>query len=253
MEWFEKWFASPLYLELYSKRNEEEAKTLIDLIQRNIPLIPNKSKTLDICCGAGRHSIELARRGFSVTGFDLSRYLINVAKNSFKSEKEKTLNVSFLIKDMRKFNFKNKFDVAINIFTSFGYFEKDVDNFSVFRNIALSLRRNGYFIFDFLNSYNIKRNLVPLTISKHIDPKGKYFRLIQKRRIENKFLIKDIYINNEKEIPAFSEKIKLYLKDELKDAMIENGLQPLKEFGDYFGNSFKKFNSTRIIIIAKKV
>ena len=65
MDWFNKWFSNKLYLELYSKRDDEEARTLINLIQRKIRF-PLGAKALDICCGQGRHSIELAKRGFDV-------------------------------------------------------------------------------------------------------------------------------------------------------------------------------------------
>ena len=71
--WFEKWFSDKLYLDLYQHRDEEDARWIINLLQRSIAVKTNAS-VLDIACGSGRHSIELARRGFDVTGFDLSGY-----------------------------------------------------------------------------------------------------------------------------------------------------------------------------------
>ena len=157
--WYKDWFSSKFYLELYKHRDEAEAKDIINLIQRKISLRTD-SKVLDVCCGAGRHSLELAKRGYEVTGFDLSKFLISEAKKNFKSSKESSLNVKFLLKDMRSFHFEKKFDIAINIFTSFGYFESDGENFKVFENVSNSVRKNGYFVFDYLNAGFLKANLV---------------------------------------------------------------------------------------------
>ena len=86
--WFEDWFSSKLYLELYSHRDDKDAREIINLLQRSIP-INIHSSVLDIACGAGRHSLELAKRGFDVTGFDLSGFLISEAKKNLKNSKEK--------------------------------------------------------------------------------------------------------------------------------------------------------------------
>ena len=112
MDWFTKWFSNKLYLDLYSNRNDEEARTLINLIQRNI-FLSSGDKVLDICCGSGRHSIELARRGYDVTGFDTSKYLISVANQSKKETKDRNIKVKFLIKDMRHFDFAESFPATI--------------------------------------------------------------------------------------------------------------------------------------------
>jgi 2-polyprenyl-3-methyl-5-hydroxy-6-metoxy-1,4-benzoquinol methylase len=87
-EWYKDWFSSKYYLELYKHRDDKEAYDLINLIQRNVNLV-NGGKVLDVCCGSGRHSIEFAKRGFDVTGFDLSDYLIGQAnkhKEKLKTE-----------------------------------------------------------------------------------------------------------------------------------------------------------------------
>jgi len=113
--WFEKWFSDKLYLDLYQHRDEEDARWIINLLQRSIAVKTN-ARVLDIACGSGRHSIELARRGFEVTGFDLSEFLINEARKNLKNSGEKNMKVKFLIRDMRDFNFRNTFDIAVNIF-----------------------------------------------------------------------------------------------------------------------------------------
>ncbi|HMS33316.1 MAG TPA: class I SAM-dependent methyltransferase [Ignavibacteria bacterium] len=244
--WFEKWFSSKYYLELYQHRDEEDARWIINLLQRSIP-VNTRSKVLDIACGSGRHSLELARRGFDVTGFDLSKFLISEAKKGLKVSKEKDLKVKFLIKDMRYFNFKNSFDIAVNIFTSFGYFENDEENFRVIRNVSDSLKSGGYFVFDFLNKRYLEDNLISITKQKHGNTS-----VIQKRKIENGFVKKIITISEGDNILEFNETLRLYSLNEFKKAFESYGLKIHLLFGDYFGNRFNENKSQRLIIIAKK-
>lgn len=246
-EWFEKWFSSKYYLELYSHRDEEDARWIINLLQRSIPF-STQSRVLDIACGAGRHSIELARRGFDVTGFDLSPYLIGEARKVLKDSKEKGLRLNFKILDMRYFNFKGNFDIALNIFSSFGYFDDDDSNFSVFRNASDSIRQNGYFLFDYLNKDYLLKNIVPSSTTS----KGKY-KIIQKRNVTGNFVRKEITIKDGKLTAGFEERLKLYSPNEIKKALALFDFKVEKTFGDYFGNKFSKNDSQRFIAFARKI
>jgi len=242
VEWYKKWFSNKYYLELYRHRDDKEAIDLINLLQRTIP--PGSgAKVLDVCCGAGRHSIELAKRGFKVTGFDLSEYLIGEAKKNLKVLKEKNVNVKFLNKDMRDFNFKGTFDIALNIFSSFGYFESDEENFKVFKNIKSSLKRNGYFVFDFLNEAVLRKNLVK---KDFVIISGK--KILQERRIENNFVYKDIKTGKD----VFTERIRLFTSSEICAGLEHSGFVIKKKFGDFYGSGFEKNKSNRLIIIAQK-
>ncbi|MBS1519152.1 MAG: class I SAM-dependent methyltransferase [Bacteroidetes bacterium] len=245
--WFKKWFSNRLYLELYSHRNEEEAGHMIDLIQRNLD-IRTGSKVLDVACGAGRHSLQLAKRGFSVTGFDLSEFLISEAEKSFTEAKENDLRLKFLIKDMRKFNFRNSFDLAVNIFTSFGYFNNDEENFRVIENVSNSLKKGGYFVFDFINSGYIIQNIVPRSRNKIGNA-----TVVQKRRIKEGYIIKDIEIHKGKKITRFNEILRLYSKQELIKCFKSHNFKIKSLFGDYYGNEFSEKKSKRLIIFAQKI
>jgi SAM-dependent methyltransferase len=244
--WYVNWFSSKLYLELYKHRNEDDARNLINLIQRTLPL-KKGDKVLDVCCGAGRYSIELARRGFNVTGFDLSKFLISEAKKNYKNLPERFIKANFLNKDMRKFDFKKSFDLAANLFTSFGYFFDDEENFLVFKNVSASLKKNGYFVFDFLNGNYLRKNIVPY--DKKVF-QGKEF--ISKRRIERDFVIKEITVTSGSKKISYEEILKLYDIKTLKKAFLENRLKVIHSFGDYFGNSYNREKSQRIILIAQK-
>ncbi len=246
-EWFRSWFSDKNYLELYRHRNEEDARNLANLIQRSIEL-KTGAKVLDVCCGAGRHSIEFALRGYDVTGFDLSEYLISQANKNSTALKEKNIKVKFLIKDMVKFNFKGSFDAAFNLFTSFAYFEKDEDNFKVIKNVSDSIRKGGYFAFDFINEKNLRETLIPFDRKVY---NGNVFT--QKRKIENNFIHKSIVIKKAGKELTFEERLKLYDKKTLTEVFQKNRLKVKKCFGDYYGNKFSSENSKRLILIAQKI
>jgi 2-polyprenyl-3-methyl-5-hydroxy-6-metoxy-1,4-benzoquinol methylase len=242
-EWFEDWFNSKEYLDVYQHRNESDAKLLFELIIKNIE-ISAKGKVLDLACGPGRHSILFARKGFDVTGIDLSDNLLRVAESSARKEK---LDIQFIKSDIRKVELTDKFDLVVNLFTSFGFFETDEDNFSIFRTASDLLKPSGYFVFDFLNSTFLKNNL----ISESSEDKH-HEKIIQKRRIEGDRVIKDIIIQNHGTVKTFFESVKLYRKGELHEAIHKNGLAIKKTFGDFAGSDFIEATSPRLIIIAQK-
>ena len=111
----------------------------------------NKSlRILDVGCGTGRHAIELAKRGYCVTGIDLS-------KNQLEYAREKAyhagVKVAFLNKDARSFSFKIKFDLVIMLCEGgFSLMETDEENFTILRNCRQALKKNGTFIFTTLNA-----------------------------------------------------------------------------------------------------
>lgn len=135
--WFKNWFDSPYYHQLYFNRDESEAAAFINkLIEYLKPA--SRSRMLDVACGKGRHSLQLANKGFDVTGIDLSAYSIQEA---LKHECE---NLHFYQHDMRLPFWINYFDYAFNFFTSFGYFQTQRENDNAIRTIAQSLKQQGF-------------------------------------------------------------------------------------------------------------
>jgi SAM-dependent methyltransferase len=242
-EWFEEWFNSKEYLDVYQHRNESDAKLLFELIIANTE-IPLQGKVLDLACGPGRHSILFARKGYNVTGIDLSENLLKVAEASSRKEK---LGIKFIRADLRHIELEDKFDLVINLFTSFGYFKGDEENFSIFKSASNFLKPCGYFVFDFLNSQFLETHLV--RESKEV---RYHENIIQKRRIEGDRVIKDIIIQHNGVTKTFYESVKMYKRKELEKAIKENGLAIKKTFGDFIGSDFIEETSPRIIIIAQK-
>lgn len=119
-----------------------------DFVEREINY--NKAlKILDVGCGTGRHAIELAKRGYGVTGIDLSQSLIDKANE--KATKN-GLAINFIKADARQLSFINEFDVAI-MFCEGGFplMETDEMNFEILANVTQSLKSGGKIIFTTLN------------------------------------------------------------------------------------------------------
>lgn len=252
--WYKKWFSAGEYLELYKHRNSYDAKKIAGLIVKTLNL-PRGSKILDVACGNGRHSLIFASKGYDVTGIDLSKFLISEAKGRLKTNYSRySSRLKFEINDMRYIKHKNEFDLAVNLFSSFGYFENDAENFKTFSSISKSLKKGGYFFFDFLNPLYLRKNIVSHDIVKRNDK-----AIIQVRNIRNNAVYKDIIIIKNKpgrklpEILEFSEMIKLYGLEKFKKELIKTGLKPVKVFGDYNGEKYRPAGSKRLIILSKKV
>jgi 2-polyprenyl-3-methyl-5-hydroxy-6-metoxy-1,4-benzoquinol methylase len=106
-------------------------------------------KIIDIGCGTGRHSIELAKRGYSLTGIDLSESLLHRAK---QKAMEANVTVEFIKHDARVLPYENQFDVAIMLCEgSFPLMETDEMNFEILKNVAKALKPKSKFIFTTLN------------------------------------------------------------------------------------------------------
>ena len=209
-EWFESWFESEEYLKVYKHRDEQEALQLVESII-SITNIKNKSKILDLACGAGRHSIEFAKKGFLLTAVDLSENLLNNAKVNAQNAE---VDIDFIRADIRDFYIDDKFDLVLNLFTSFGYFESDEENFKVFKSAYNHLNENGFFIFDYFNKKYLEENLIPNSSLRIEDGE-----IIQKRRIEKGRVIKDIIIKKNGNEKYFKESVKIYSLDEIKSKL----------------------------------
>ena len=116
----------------------------IDQVTRLLDLKP-PLEILDLCCGLGRHSLELARRGFAVTGVDRTTLYLDKAREHAAAEK---LSIEFIHEDMRKFCRSDAFDIVLNFYTSFGYFENPAEDRRVLVNMHKSLRKGGRLVME---------------------------------------------------------------------------------------------------------
>lgn len=244
MSWFEEWFDSPLYEFLYAYRNEEEAMKLADLIEREIPVEKYKN-VVDVGCGRGRHSITLAERGYNVTGFDLSPQAIKKAKRI--AADRGLQNIEFRVQDMRN-PLPQRFDAALNLFTTFGYFQDTKENVKVLESVNRMLKSNGFFLIDYMNAIKVEQNLVPEESGTH---KGIDYSI--NRYIENGCVYKVIRFSGDeiKTPKEYTERVKLFDKDWFINQLNESGFWPLHVWGNYEGDSFDENNSPRLIILSE--
>lgn len=240
---FKEWFNTKEYLEVYRHRNEDEAETHINFILQNVSLKPG-SKVLDMACGAGRHAIILAKRNLIVTAVDLSEKLLSVAK---QLAKEEDLSINFIHSDIRNFNPVEKYDLIINLFTSFGYFETDAENFSVLKKAYNLLNENGSFILDYFNTEYLKNNLVAYSDETVGDE-----RIIQERKIENDRVLKKIIIIKNNKSNEFFESVKMYSYETLIKELRNIGFDIYKTYGDFEDVKFDLTHSQRLIFICRK-
>ena len=129
---------------MFSQQRLADATSEVDKIIQLLAITPG-AYILDLCCGVGRHSLELARRGFHVTGVDRTRRYLNQAR---KQANKEGLDVEFVRNDMRTFRRPESFDAVISMYTSFGYFEEADDDHRVVTNVYNSLKAGGAFIIE---------------------------------------------------------------------------------------------------------
>lgn len=239
-EWFNTWFDSEYYHILYSHRDFDEAKAFIDALDKFFKFQPDQ-KALDAACGRGRHSIYLNEKGLDVTGIDISKESIEFAR---QFEKE---NLHFLIQDIRKPLKEKGFDYIFNLFTSFGYFEKEEDNILALKSFNEDLKPGGSLILDFLNPEKTAQNLVKEETRKAGDIS---FNI--KRRIEDTFLIKDILFEDQGKKFHFYEKVRLIRKEEFLNYFNFTGFLIQDIVGNYSLEEYQEAQSERMIFIAEK-
>ncbi|MEX0966650.1 MAG: class I SAM-dependent methyltransferase [Bacteroidia bacterium] len=237
-DWFLNWFGTRYYKILYQHRDTAEAKIFLDKLLDHLHPAP-KARILDVACGKGRHAAYLASKGYEVTGIDIVEENIKEAK---RGEKE---NLRFHIHDMREPFGDHEFDIQINLFTSFGYFESQDENRQVISNIYDTLAPGGYVVIDFLNCNKVIANL---RREEDFSRDGIQFHI--RRFTEKGFIVKEIRINDNGEEHLFFERVECLNIDDFRDFLKDFSITDV--FGSYDLALFDPASSDRLIIIAQK-
>ena len=235
-EWFASWFDTNYYHILYSHRNYSEAQEFMQNMV-NFLKLKKEAVLLDLGCGKGRHSIYLNSLGFTVVGADLSKNSILEAKKS------ENYGLKFIEQDMRN-PFNSKYDAILNLFTSFGFFEDDLEDIAILQNIKNGLKPNGIAIIDFMNVKKVRKNLVAEEIQI---VKGISFKI--NRYLQNGFIVKEINFDADNKHHTYFEKVKSLDLPKIKTYLNSVDFKIKHTFGDYQLHDFNEETSDRLILV----
>jgi len=224
MEWFEEWFGEE-YLKLYPHRDDTDADRVVGLISRTVPFQPGW-RVLDVACGAGRHARAFEAAGARCFGLDLSQTLLRVAREVTRAPLVRA--------DMRQLPIRpGSMDLTVNLFTSFGYFDRDAEHTAALEEMIGTVRRGGWFVIDFLNAAAVRRQLVPeetlqlagsaIQISRSVSPDGRY-------------VCKSIRAAEGRQ---FRERVRLFEPDQMASMLEAAGVKVQFRFGDYDANPLR--------------
>ena len=242
MHWFEdETFWGDFYPVMFSPERFAAASAEVDQILQLAK--PAGQKVLDLCCGPGRHSVEFAKRGFSVTGVDRTRFLLDKAREHSDDA------VEWIQQDMREFSRPGFFDMACCLFTSFGYFADDAENRAVLRNIHASLGPEGVFVMDVLGKERLARIRLDAICTDH--PGGILW--LQRPRISDDWtmvrnqwvLIKDGHAR------TFWLDHFIYSGRELKDMLLQCGFSSVRLYGNFGGKPYD-VDAERLVAVAQR-
>ncbi len=239
-EWFEDWFSSPYYDLLYSHRDENEAALFLDQLLFRLNLKP-ETRVWDLACGKGRHAKFLADKGFNVIGTDLSEPFIHYA-NQFKRP-----GLEFLRQDMRSAPPRKDFDIVLNLFTAFGYFDDQADDLLVLQQIYQSLNPGGLLVLDYLNIQHALKNLIPVEFYQQNGLEIKINRAHERNRI-----IKNIEIQDGGVTHHYQESIHCLYEQDFRKLFAETNFTILECWGNYESFPFEVSTSERMVWIVQK-
>jgi SAM-dependent methyltransferase len=239
-EWFSEWFNSPYYHVLYKNRDEKEAEFFLNNVVAKLQFKP-EHRIVDLACGKGRHAIYLNSLGFDVTGVDLASKSIDFA-NTFANER-----LHFEVQDLRCLHFEHKFDIALNLFTSFGYFKSMEEDALVVKNIHSILVPKGLVLIDFMNVECVLQQLVERE-SKTIN--GIQFHI--SKWVEKGFIHKKIEVQDAEKQFEFTEKVQALQLHHFEQLLNTEHFTIQHVFGNYALDTFRQGSSDRLIIVAQR-
>lgn len=238
--WFEEWFDTRFYHLLYQHRDDREAKLFIDALFEELK--PKAEwHVLDLACGRGRHARYVHSKGVEVTGLDLAESNIEYASQFLANR------LHFQVADMRKPFGSHRFDLVLNLFTSFGYFENWDDNLEALRQIKASLKPGGLLVIDFLNLHLVRNELIP---NEEVRVEGYHFNI--SRSIGKGKILKTIDLSEPDGTEHhYKEEVWALSLQEFEVLLRESELELLSVYGSYNLAKFEAQNSERLILLAR--
>ncbi|MGB6837182.1 MAG: methyltransferase domain-containing protein [Dehalococcoidia bacterium] len=248
-----RWYVD-LFRDVYPERWFEEEDALsaarttaeVDFVEQSLELKPG-SRVLDLCCGHGRHATELARRGYQVTGVDLSARALRRAR---RAAREAGADIHWQRCDMREIAFEEEFDAVINMFSSFGYLESDEEDRLVLERVRAALRPGGRFLVDFINRDWVIRRYQARDWRRAPDGST----LLLERRWDpptGRNLEEITLIGPEGSRRRYRMQLRMYAATELAAMLASVGLTVRRIWGGFDGSELT-LDSVRVIVLAEK-
>ncbi len=236
--WFEDWFNTKYYHDLYRHRDEQEANDFVGALKNKF-LWDDGEVVLDLCCGNGRHALGIEKMGVETWGVDLSVDNIGIAKASSGFPDR------WQVQDVRELKLPMKFNAILNLFTSFGYFESDIEHQRMLENVREHLQPGGMFLMDFFNLNAVRNSLKSSEVQN-----GLLTDYTISRRIDEQWVRKEIVFEVEGKTMRFEEKVRAFAPDQISRMLQEVGFEVMEHWGDYKLGPFKE-GSPRSIFFCK--
>lgn len=246
-QWYKNWS-----LDIKNQSWVEDTENQVDFIIKILKLT-GKERILDLACGFGRHSIALARRGFSVVGVDITKAFIN---DAVKNAESLSLKIDFIHADIRDTSFSNEFDVVLNLADgAIGYLENDEENLKIFDVIANALKPEGKHFMDICNAEHAEKffpkrhwEIGAAAVSLPMFDWDKENRRMLFGEWEIAFgEIAQKPISLEEDTST-----RLYSKSELDIILIKRNMQIISTFSDYYGKAATD-KELQLMVYSKKL
>lgn len=210
---------------------------------------PAGGSLLDLCCGEGRHAIEMARQGFSVTGVDTNGPYLKTARSRGA---EAGAAVEWVQEDVRRFVRPAAYDLAYNFFTSFGYFEEPEDDRKMVARVRNSLKPGGAFLIDTIGKETAALHFKP----REWFQRDGYLIMLEYRirdgwnSIENRWLFIEDDHRRDTKLREIVFQHRLYSAQEMGELLTEAGFESVEFYGALDGRLYDE-NAERMIALAR--
>ena len=225
-EWWQEAFRAD-YLRLYAHRDLASARAEIAFLDR-LGLLGGR--VLDLCCGQGRHSLAIAELGRDVRGLDWSQELLDRAP---ALDAQGLLRGRLVQGDARALPFAAEgFDTVVQLFTSFGYFDRQGD-LTVVAEVARVLAPGGAWVLDLANPALVRRTLVPRSRREEAG-----LSMVETRTLEEDgaLVCKRVEcVAADGSARTWSERVRLWTAEDLAEPLRERGLVLEARLGGYGG------------------
>ncbi|MEP0815261.1 MAG: class I SAM-dependent methyltransferase [bacterium] len=246
-EWWKALYERPVYLEVYQAEDIEIAAGEIESLVSAFKISPPLS-ILDCPCGYGRHALELAARGFAVSGADLSPLQIEEAN---RLASERGLSADFRVADARALPWPDgTFDLSLNMFLSLGYFDIESENQRQLDELVRVTKQGGRIVIDQWNREHEIRSFG--NEQQEVTDAG--VRIRKEWRFDP--IPGRIYWKNTAHFPdgrieEWEHSVRAYSVRELCDMVAASGASVAALWGDLDGSPWE-LDSPRTVIVAEK-